>query len=43
MKNYPDSSEEVRINLLVYQGKVIGGDVSSTQLDGFIQGLARPS
>ena len=43
VKNYPDSSEEVRINLLVYQGKVIGGDVSSTQLDGFIQGLARPS
>ncbi len=43
VKNYPGSSEEVRINLLVYQGKVIGGDVSSTQLDGFIQGLARPS
>lgn len=43
VKNYPDAGQEVRINLLVYQGKVIGGDVSSTELNGFMQGLVRLS
>ena len=39
--NYPDATGEVRLNLLVYQGKAIGGDVSSVELGGFMQGLAR--
>lgn len=39
IKNYPGYSEEdtcVRINLLVFDGMVIGGDVSSTELSGFM-------
>ena len=43
VKNYPDSSEEVRINLLVYQGKVIGGDICSIFAEnGFMHGFAYP-
>ena len=30
---------DVRINLIVYEGKLIGGDISSTRLDGFMKGL----
>ena len=33
--NYP-SEEEVRAALLVLDGKIIGGDLSSTELDGFL-------
>lgn len=39
IKNYPGYSETdtcVRINLLIYNGIVIGGDVSSTELSGFM-------
>lgn len=39
IKNYPGYTEEetcVRINILVYDGMVIGGDVSSTELSGFM-------
>ncbi len=39
IKNYPGYSEKdtcVRINLLVFDGIVIGGDVSSTELSGFM-------
>ena len=39
VKNYPgiESSEnEVRANLLVYNGKIIGGDICSVRLDGFM-------
>lgn len=31
----------VRANLLVLDGRVIGGDISSVALDGFMQGFAR--
>lgn len=34
--NYPDTPQEVRANLLVYEGKVIGGDLCSVELDGFL-------
>ena len=40
--NYPDSDADegvIRINLLVYKDKVIGGDVCSTELDGFMHGF----
>ena len=30
---------EVRANLYVYKDKIIGGDISSTALDGFMHGL----
>ena len=33
--NYPGESP-VRANLLVYEGRVVGGDVSSAELDGFM-------
>lgn len=42
--NYPgyENSEDcVRINLLVYSGLVVGGDVCSTELDGFMHGFTR--
>ncbi len=39
IRNYPGYSEEdecVRINLLVSDGTVVGGDVCSVELDGFM-------
>lgn len=44
IKNYPGYSETddcVRINLLVFDGCVIGGDVSSVELDGFMHTFAK--
>lgn len=46
IRNYPDvSSNEdyVRINLLVCDGKIIGGDVCSIKLDGFMHGFEKDS
>ena len=40
--NHPTGEEFVRANLLVYKGRLIGGDVCSLQLDGFMHGLRRP-
>ena len=37
--NYPRSNEEVRAVMLVYEGQVIGGDISSVALDGFMTGF----
>lgn len=39
--NYPDyeNSDAVRLTILVYKGKVIGGDVCSAELDGFMHEL----
>ncbi len=37
--NYPGiekSENEVRANLIVYNGKIIGGDICSVRLDGFM-------
>ncbi len=38
--NYPDSEQQVKANLLIYDGNVIGGDISSTSLGGFMHGFA---
>lgn len=46
IRNYPDvSSDEdyVRINLLVCDGKIIGGDICSIKLDGFMHGFEKDS
>lgn len=43
VRNYPDASDTVVADLLVYKHKVIGGDVQSTALDGFMQGLEYPA
>ncbi len=37
--NYPDATEEVRVNLLIYNDKLIACDISSTELGGFMQGI----
>lgn len=42
--NYPDMPENdgtVRINMLVYKNTVIGGDVCSIKLDGFMHGFMK--
>lgn len=36
---YPTGEQGVVVNILVYDGKVIGGDVMSSRLDGFMHGL----
>lgn len=41
--NYPDRPENVRINLMVADGKVIGGDVCSVEVAGFMHGFAKDS
>jgi len=39
--NYPDSSDEVVANLFIYNDKVIGGDICSTTLGGFVHGFVK--
>ncbi len=41
--NYPgfEDEEYIKINILIYNGKVIGGDVCSVKLDGFMHGFAK--
>ncbi len=40
--NYPSGEDGVQANLLIYKNTVIGGEVLSPQLDGFLHGLAMP-
>ena len=37
--NYKDHDGTVYVNLLVYRGRVIGGDISSASPGGFVKGL----
>ena len=39
--NYPDTPSGVVANILVYNGKAIGGDISSTALNGFVHGFVK--
>ena len=39
--NYPDSQQEVVANILIYNNKVIGGDICSTTLGGFVHGFVK--
>ena len=39
--NYPDQSDEVVANLIVYNGKAIGGDISATVANGFVHGFIK--
>lgn len=41
--NYPEATEPVYATILVYDGTVIGGDVTSTSADGVICGFSMPS
>lgn len=40
--NYPGVTDEVRVDLLVYNNKIIGGDVCTVALDGFMHGFTPP-
>ena len=40
--NYPTGEAGVQVNLLICKNTVVGGEVLSPQLDGFIHGLAMP-
>lgn len=39
--NYPEYDGPVVANILVYQKKIIGGDICSLALDGFMHGFAK--
>lgn len=44
IRNYPDTASDdgfIRINLLINDGVVIGGDVCSVKLDGFMHGFSK--
>lgn len=40
--NYPTGESDVRVNLLIHKNTVVGGEVLSSRLDGFLHGLAMP-
>lgn len=40
--NYPGQEEGVQANVLVLNDTIIGGDVSSVAIDGFMHGFAIP-
>lgn len=39
--NYPnyENDDTIRVNVLVYDGNIVGGDVCSVRLDGFMHGF----
>lgn len=39
--NYPNSSEDVRANVICIDGKIVGGDICTVGLDGFMHGLEK--
>lgn len=41
VQNHPSGEAKVIATILVYKNKLIGGDVASAQLDGFIHGLQK--
>ena len=45
VKNYPNAKagETVEANLLIVNNTIVAGDVTSVDLGGFMQGLARPA
>lgn len=42
VENYPGYEGKVYANVLVYRNKVIGGDICSADVDGFIHGFENP-
>ena len=42
INNYPTGESGIQAGLLIYKNTVIGGDVLSPQLGGFIHGLSMP-
>ena len=41
--NYPTGEAGIQVSLLVYKNTVIGGEVLSVQLNGFLHGLKMPA
>ena len=41
--NYPNYEGDVYISLLVYKNKVVGGDVCSADVNGFVHGFEAPT
>ena len=41
ISNYPEYNGPVVANILAYQGKIIGGDICSLALDGFMHGFSK--
>lgn len=41
VRNYKDNPQFVRANILVYKDKIIGGDICSLKLDGFMHGISQ--
>lgn len=41
VNNYPNEPEYVRANMLVINGQIIGGDICSLKLDGFMHGFKK--
>lgn len=39
VSNYPDYDGRVQANILVYRGKVVGGDICSADINGFVHGF----
>ncbi len=37
--NYPTGAEEILLNILLYQGEIIAGEVLSPEINGFLHGL----
>lgn len=42
ISNYPTGETGVQVNLLICKNTVVGGEVLSPRLDGFLHGLAMP-
>lgn len=42
VENYPDYDGTVYLSLLVYKNKVVGGDVCSADVNGFVHGFEAP-
>lgn len=42
VKNYPNTTDRVVADIIVYRNKIIAGDIQSTALDGFMTGLEFP-
>ena len=40
INNYPNDSKHVFASILVYKNKIIGGDIHSTELSGFMHGFS---
>lgn len=41
--NYPGHTTGIRANLLLYDGRVVGGDISAVELGGFMHGFVPPN